>query len=202
MAARHPFAPAASPVYPDASITTLHPKENTMRRNLTLLVTLAALLLTLPAAHADETTKRAKVEQLMTLTKVDAMLDQLMDQVTTSMKSASEQQMAKMNPTPEQQIAFTKFNTKVNAIIKDELSMDKLRPVMIKVYMDTYTEEELDGIVAFYRSPAGVAFVAKQPQLMQRSMQLMQQQMITLQPLLEQASKEFSDEITKTTKQP
>jgi hypothetical protein len=173
-----------------------------MRPRFTVLATLAALLLTLPPAHADETTPRAKVEQLMTLTKVDAMLDQLMDQVTTSMKTSSEQQMAKANPTPEQQIAFTKFNNKINTIIKDELSMEKLKPVMIKVYMDTYTEEELDGIVAFYRSPAGQAFVAKQPQLMQRSMQLMQQQMMTLQPRLEEASKEFSDEITKTSKQP
>ncbi len=75
--------------------------------------------------------------------------------------------------------------------------MDALKPLFLKVYMDTYTEEELDGILAFYKSPAGQAFVAKTPQLMQRSMQLMQEQMANVQPRLEEASKEFTDEMTK-----
>jgi len=173
-----------------------------MRRNLTILLTLAALTLTLPAAHADDTTKRAKAEHLLVLTHVDTVMEQAMDQMTTMMKGASEQQLGKLNLTPEQQIAHDKFQAKLDAILKDQLSMDKLKPVLIKVYVDTYTEQELDGIIAFYESPAGQAMVAKQPQAMQRSMQLMQQQMTTLQPLVEQAVKEYTDEMAKTSKQP
>ena len=34
-------------------------------------------------------------------------------------------------------------------------SLNKTKPALAKVYTDTYTEEEIDGILAFYKSPAG-----------------------------------------------
>ncbi len=76
--------------------------------------------------------------------------------------------------------------------------MDNIRPVVIQTYDETYTEDEIDGILAFYRSPAGKAFLAKTPQLMNRTMTLMQQQMASVQPQLEQATKELADEMAKT----
>jgi uncharacterized protein len=53
---------------------------------------------------------------------------------------------------------------------------------LAKVYTDTYTEEEIDGILAFYKSPAGKAFIQKMPEVMQRSMPVMMQMMSDLQP--------------------
>ena len=54
----------------------------------------------------------------------------------------------------------------------------------MKVYTDTYTEEEIDGILAFYKSPVGKAFLQKMPEVMQRSMPVMMQMMGDLQPEL------------------
>ena len=39
---------------------------------------------------------------------------------------------------------------------------------MIQAYTDVYTGEEIDGMLAFYRSPAGRAMVSKYPHLMTR----------------------------------
>lgn len=57
--------------------------------------------------------------------------------------------------------ALADFQTKVEAVINNAMGWDKLRPLYIKLYMDAYTEEELDGIVTFYKSPAGQAMVSK-----------------------------------------
>ena len=172
-----------------------------MRANLrTMLALAAAFFLALPAAHADEASKRAKVEQLFVLTKVDATMGQMVLQMSAAMKRTAQEQAAKQQLTPEQQAYTDKFTAKVDNILKESLSMDTLKPVFLKVYMDTYTEEELDGIIAFYQSPAGKAFIAKTPQLMQRSMQLMQQQVMEVQPQLEQAQKELMDEMTQSAK--
>ena len=34
-------------------------------------------------------------------------------------------------------------------------------PDLVKLYSDAYSENELDGILAFYRTPAGRAMLAK-----------------------------------------
>lgn len=62
------------------------------------------------------------------------------------------------------------------------------------IYQETFEQEEIDGLDAFYGSPAGQAFVAKMPVVMQKSMSLLQEQMQILVPrmaqVIEQAMKE------------
>jgi hypothetical protein len=62
------------------------------------------------------------------------------------------------------------------------VSLNRAKPALAKVYTDTYTEEEIDGILAFYKSPAGKAFLQKMPEVMQRSMPVMMQMIGDLQP--------------------
>jgi hypothetical protein len=44
---------------------------------------------------------------------------------------------------------------RLTALVAEHLN--KAKPALVKIYADTYTEEELDGILAFYKSPAGEA---------------------------------------------
>jgi hypothetical protein len=127
-------------------------------------------------------------------------MTQMMSQMSVAMKKSADEQARKQQLAPEQQSDVDKFAAKVDGILKQSLSVQALKPVFLKVYMDTYTEEELDGIIAFYQSPAGKAFIAKTPQLMQRSIQLMQQQVAEVQPQIEQAQKELLDEMAKSQK--
>jgi hypothetical protein len=60
--------------------------------------------------------------------------------------------------------------------------INKAKPALAKVYTDTYTEEELDAILTFYKSPAGKSLIQKMPEVMQRSMPVMMQMMSDLQP--------------------
>ncbi len=162
-----------------------------------LLTLSAVLLLSLPLAHADDASKRAKIQEMLTLTNSEQMMNQALDQMSAMMKNAAAQQAARQNLTPEQQQIQDNFNAKITRIIQQSLSMDSIRPVIIQVYDETYTEDEIDGILAFYRSPAGKAFLAKTPQLMTKTMSLMQQQMAAVQPQIEQAVKDLSAEMSK-----
>jgi hypothetical protein len=80
-------------------------------------------------------------------------------------------------------------------IMKEELSWDKLKDGFIQVYRDTFTQEEMDGIIAFYKSPAGQAFVDKQPALMKNTMALMQQRMGPMMQKIQQMTEETAKEI-------
>ena len=59
-------------------------------------------------------------------------------------------------------------------VLHEELAWDKMRLVYVQIYQETFTQEEIDGLIAFYKSPAGVAFVEKMPVVMQKSMSIMQ----------------------------
>ncbi len=79
-------------------------------------------------------------------------------------------------------------------------SYQTLKPDFIRIYPDTYTEEELDGLVKFYESPAGQAFVNKMPVVMTKTMELVQQRMQTLMPHMQERMKELTAEPQPGTK--
>jgi len=143
-------------------------------------------------AHADDASKRAKVEDLIRVTKVSDLMGQMTDQMTTRMKTVAAQQSANHSFTPAQQKLIDDYINQIQSITRNAVSWEKVKPTIIQVYVDTYTDQELDGIIAFYHSPAGQAMIAKSPQLMNKTVQLVQAQMSEVQPQILQANQEFS----------
>jgi hypothetical protein len=124
--------------------------------------------------RADDASKSAKAEELLQLTQGDQMM-KMMEPMMKGMMA----QMDKDMP-PEQRARVGEMQGKMMSLVAGSLS--KAKPALAKVYTDTYTEEEIDGILAFYKSPAGKAFLEKMPEVMQRSMPVMMQMMGDLQP--------------------
>ena len=125
-------------------------------------------------ARADEASKSAKAEELLQLTQSDQMM-KMMEPMMKSMMAQADKDMP-----AEQRAKVGEMQEKIMALIV--ASLNKAKPALAKVYTDTYTEEEIDGILAFYKSPAGKAFIQKMPEVMQRSMPVMMQMMGDLQP--------------------
>ena len=74
--------------------------------------------------------------------------------------------------------------------MREEMTWDKLRPLYVQIYQESFTQEEIDGLIAFYESPAGVAFVEKMPFVMQKSMSIMQSRMAPMMEKMKAAIKE------------
>ena len=68
------------------------------------------------------------------------------------------------------------------ALVADRMSYEKFKPMFIQIYTEVFSEEEIDGIIGFYKSPAGKAMIEKSPLLMQRVMPMMQKVTADLQP--------------------
>ena len=124
--------------------------------------------------RADEASKSAKAEELLQLTQGDQMM-KTMEPMMKGMLAQAEKDMP-----ADQRAKVGELQEKVMALIAASLS--KARPALAKAYTDTYTEEEIDGILAFYKSPAGKALLQKMPEVMQRLMPVMIQMMGDLQP--------------------
>jgi uncharacterized protein len=124
--------------------------------------------------RADEASKAAKAEELLQLSQGDQMMKMMEPMMKGMMAQANKDMSA------EQRAKAGEMQEKIMALIV--ASINKARPALVKVYTDTYTEEEIDGILTFYKSPAGKAFLQKMPEVMQRSMPAMMQMMNDLQP--------------------
>lgn len=68
-------------------------------------------------------------------------------------------------------------------------STEDLYSKMAKIYMDSFTEEEVDKILDFYATPVGKKMVKITPELTKKGMELGQAWGMELQPLIAKYSK-------------
>jgi uncharacterized protein len=71
---------------------------------------------------------------------------------------------------------------KVKALLKEMLDWNKLEAIYVRVYQKSFTQTEIDSLIAMYQTPGGQTLLNKMPLVMQNTMGEMQQLM---QPMME-----------------
>jgi len=131
------------------------------------------------------------VEDLLQTTKVDQMTKPLFVQ----MRSMMEQQFAQMGAPDDMRPILKKYTDKLFNIMEQTVSWQALKEDYISVYTHTFTEDELKGMLAFYKSPIGQSVVEKMPVAMQQAMTIVQKRLPELQEKLRKISEELAQEI-------
>jgi hypothetical protein len=114
----------------------------------------------------------------------------MLGQMDGMMRNSMNQALQGQASNPEAKEFAEHFQKKMMDNIKTELSWEKLKDLYVQVYAETFTQEEIDGLLAFYQSPAGKAFVSKMPLAMQKTMTLMQGR---IQPMMQNLQKSIED---------
>jgi hypothetical protein len=146
------------------------------------LFLLAALLCSGKVILADEAAKNAKIEEIFHLAKLDQSLKQTLETSANQIKSDFFQQLMGLQLTPEEQKTMESVQEKLQALLAQGLSWQTLEPLYVKMYSDLFSEDEIDGMLAFYRTPAGKAMLEKTPKLIAQANVIVQQRMVAMQP--------------------
>jgi hypothetical protein len=157
------------------------------------IIVCAAALLAAGSAlpcRADEVSKKAKVEEFFNLTKLDQTIRQSMDLVMGQMKAGFMQEMLGVKLPPEAEKTVAVAQEKVGRIVTDAMDWSKVKPLYLKLFVEAYSEEELDDMLVFYRSKTGQSMVAKQPELMSKAATAMQAHLATVLPEIQRVMKE------------
>lgn len=165
-------------------------------------IVLMVLALTCSTARADEASKRVKAQQLFMLLHMDQMMDQLLSGVHKQVQQITESMPGADQATPEQKKQIADFQQRVLKLVNEKLGWKALEPDFINLYASTYTEQELDGIIAFYKSPVGQKMLEKTPELMTKSTEITQQKMREVQPQLNQMVEDFMKSMAASTGKP
>ena len=151
-----------------------------MRRSVVLALCLCALPLSL---HADDASKRAKVEEMLTLSKVDTISKQMLANVPDRVKQAASRQMlVQTASTPEQKKITQDYLDQMGTIAAKGASWQTVHPKLVELYMQAFTEQELDGILTFYKTPSGQALVTKTGELSGKTIELLQGTVNQMEP--------------------
>ena len=187
-------------MYPTQNITPLFPflsPKVSMKRLALLLI----LSLCVPATlHADEASKQARVRELFALLHVEHISDQIRSSVMNQ-TAGIPKQLFGPDISPANKAKFDVLQEKILQTVDAQVGWRVLEPQYVRLYTDAYTEEEINGIVAFYKTPAGAAMIAKSPELSAKSIQLVQSKMAAVQPQLKQMVEDFVRD-TKPTSAP
>jgi hypothetical protein len=106
------------------------------------------------------------------------------------MRQAMKQAVGDKPLSPEQQRALELVPSKFVAAMRAEFTWATLKPRYVQLYQETFEQEEIDGLIAFYRSAVGQAYINKMPTVLQKSMSIAQSQMQSLLPRMKQATEE------------
>ena len=82
-------------------------------------------------------------------------------------------------------------------MIRDELSYAKMKDIYLQVYRETFTQDEINSIIAFYSSPAGKAMVEKIPITMQKAGALVQARIGPMTQKLQGMMEQFEKDVAK-----
>lgn len=162
-----------------------------MKTKSLLLATLLATTLFLKAQDASQPPAQpspqtvALAEELMAIFQVEKNMDTALAQVA----KMQERMLDSQNFSPEAKARQQEMMTAVNAETKSLMSWEKVKPMFIAIYAETFTPEELQGMITFFKTPIGRKWIAKQPQLQMATMQKMQSLLADIQPKIQEIVK-------------
>jgi hypothetical protein len=147
------------------------------------------------AAANNAPASDASIREMLELTNAQQMLAGMKGQMNAMMNTAMQNATKGQTVTPERQAVLDRMAAKMSAVVTDVLNWDDLLPIYMRTYRDSFTQDEIDGVIKFYKSPAGRAYLKKLPLVMQNLMGEMQGFMKTVQDKMLAVQKESMQEL-------
>ncbi len=155
------------------------------------ILVMLTLMVATSMVNADVAKQRALAEEMLEVSQASSVLDNMSKQVDAMFAQTVQQ----MNLPEDKKAEAERYQQRLNTIMKEGMSWDKLKGQFVDVYVDVFSEKELEELVAFYKSPLGQKLIVKMPLLMQESMALAQKQMQSIIPQIKALSEDMQAEL-------
>ncbi len=164
-----------------------------MKKLLALALSLALSALGYAAPPTPES-----VENLLLLVHSEKTLDSLFQSMDGLMKSTISRSLPTQANTSERKKVADAVQDKFFHALKEELSWDRMKPLFVQIYSESFSQEEIDGLTAFYTSPVGQAYIDKLPVILQKTMALAQARVLPMMQRVQEAMKQAANQRAAT----
>ena len=162
--------------------------------SLATLFALSSLLGLQPAFAESPKPSEQSVRQLFAAMHTSETLKEAFSHMDDMMRAS----MKDVNGRPlnaEQQKIRDEMRAKVVALMQQQLDWATLEPMMIQSYRDTFTQQEVDALLRFYRTPIGSSVAEKLPAASQQMMKLTQQRIREMMPQIQEIARDSAARI-------
>lgn len=145
---------------------------------------------------AGQQSLRELAEELLLIMNVDKQQTEMFEQ----MKNMQMEQMQRMEyPGGDIPATLSERQNKFFDFIAGEMSWERMKDRYIDAYVEVFTEEEIQGMIEFFKGPIGQNFIQKTPELTTKLMRIGQQHMVEVLPKMEQMMREGYEQPTPKT---
>jgi hypothetical protein len=170
-----------------------------MYRKLAVVVTCAFVVSHALGAVAEpkaEDTKTRLAIELMQAAHFDRNMQLMKEQIPAMM----EKQFDSLAGCDAVQPVMKEFSGAVADKVSEILDSEDLKIDIAAVYAETFSEDELRGVIAFYESPLGKKLLDRMPELMQKSMQISQDRMKPIMSDMQKLGEQYASRIKEASK--
>ena len=160
-------------------------------KHFTRIFALAVLLAAAPLAAAQQPSE-AQVDRLLEVMRAKETLDATLPQVQAMQQQMVAQMTADQELDEEDRARINRMLESTNSSLATVLTWERMGPMYRDIYAQTFTADDVEAIIGFYESPAGQKTLDKMPQLMQNTMNAVQQ---LVMPLLQQLEQDIAAEL-------
>ena len=148
-----------------------------------------------PSASPSTAPTEASIKQLLEVAQAHKLVDSVIAQMDSLMQQTIAQVTKGQQIPAKVQKDIDQRRSEMLAMMKDLLDWKKLEPMYVRIYQKTFSQEEVDGMIAFYKTPAGQAVMSKMPAAMQNTMDEMQQMMGPVMQKMQQMQRDVVGEL-------
>lgn len=170
-----------------------------MKRSTALALLASALFAGhVSVALADGPPTDASLRELMEVMRSRQQIESVKAQLEAAVMKSMHDALAGKPVTAEQMKIIDDGGAQLVAAVAENLSWDRQEAMALKIYRDALSQHEVEGMIAFYRSEAGQAFIAKMPLILQALMGQMQAQMQEMMPKIQKIQAEMIRKLEAT----
>jgi hypothetical protein len=138
-----------------------------------------------PASGPGAPPSTESLRKLFATMHTSSLLDNMLKQIDAMTRAQLTQRLAGKPLNDAQRKILQDAQAQVQALVRAELTWDKLEPLILEVYRNNLTQREVDGMLKFYESESGRAVIDKMPLITQGILAGMQTSMKDFMPKVE-----------------
>lgn len=142
-------------------------------------------------ANADSAGNKAQAERFLELVNADRLAVPVYAQVQQMFAERFEQTQAPAS----KRALLERYQSKADAALDKAIGWEQVKPELIKLYTETFTEQELSQLNDFYDSALGKKMLTKLPELNARSAQVTQAKLQSAVPQVNKLLAEMTAEL-------
>jgi uncharacterized protein len=153
-----------------------------MNKRIPVVLLVGSLAIASISLAADTPPTEASIKQLLEVVQAHKLIETTMTQMDGFMKKIMEQATEGQNLSPKIQKDIARRHDEMMSAVSEILDWNKLEPMYVRVYQKSFTQDEVNGMIAFYKTPTGQALLNKMPVVMQNTLNEVQEM---IQPIMQ-----------------